>query len=88
MQGHPNGQVMVESSDKTWSTGEDVKPEDEHLRSVGVQYASEKEQRNSSKKNEEAGPTWKCHSAVGVSVEKVKSDPVKNIAQESEMLGL
>ena len=43
MQGHPNGQVMVESSDKTWSTGEDVKPEDEHLRSVGVQYASEKE---------------------------------------------
>ena len=43
MQGHPNGQVIVESSDKTWSTGEDMKPEDEYLRSVGVQYASEKE---------------------------------------------
>ena len=34
-------------------------PEDESLRSVGVQYATGKEQRKSSRKNEEAGPKWK-----------------------------
>ena len=79
---------MVESSDKTWSTGEDVKPEDEHLRSVGVQYASEKEWRNSSRKSKEAGPPWKCHSAVDVSVEKVESDAIKNnTAQKPGPLG-
>ena len=73
--------VMVESSDKTWSTGEkkgkplqysylenpmnsmkrqkDMTLEDELPRSEGVQYATGEEWRNSSRKNEEAGPKWK-----------------------------
>ena len=76
-----DGRVMVESSDKMWSTGEgNGKPlqyscpknpmnsrnrqnsmilDDEPPRSVGVQYATGEEQRNSSGKNEEAGPKWK-----------------------------
>ena len=73
--------VMVESSDKTWPTGEkkgkplqysylenpmnsmkrqkDMTLEDELPRSEGVQYATGEEWRNSSRKNEEAGPKWK-----------------------------
>ena len=73
--------VMVERSDKTWSTGEgkgkplqysslenpmnsmkrqkDMPLKDEPLRLVGVQYATEEEQRNSSRKHEEAEPKWK-----------------------------
>ena len=34
---------------------------------VGVQYATEEEQRNSSIKNEEAEPKWKRHPTVDVS---------------------
>ena len=41
--------------------------EDEPPRSVGVQYATGEEQRNSSRKNEEAGPKQKRCPAVGVS---------------------
>ena len=37
-----------------------------HPRLAGVQYATGEEQRNSSKKNEEARPKEKCHSAVDV----------------------
>ena len=66
-----NGQVMVESSDKTWSSGEgngkplkysylenpmnsmkrkkDITLKDELLRSVGTQYASGEEHKNSSR---------------------------------------
>ena len=72
---------MVDSPDKTWSTGErngkppqysclenpmncmkrqkDTTQEDEPTRMVGVQYATGEEQRNSSRKNEEAGPKMK-----------------------------
>ena len=82
-------QVMVERSDRMWSTRkgngeplqhsclktpmnsmkrqEDMTPGDELTRSVGVQYDSGKEQRNSSRKNEEAGPKWKWCSVVDVS---------------------
>ena len=81
--------VMVESSDKTWSTGEvNGKPlqysylenpmnsmkrqkdrtlKNEPPRSAGVQSAARKEQRNSSRKNEEARPKQKQHLLVGVS---------------------
>ena len=74
-------QVMVESSDKTWSPGErngkplqysclenpmssmkrqkDMTLKDELPRSVGAQYASGEEWRNSSRKNEEAEPKQK-----------------------------
>ena len=34
---------------------------DEPPRSVGIQYATGEEQRNSSRKNEEAEPKWKQH---------------------------
>ena len=73
-----DGQVMVESSDKMWSTGEgNGKPpqysclenpmknmkrqkgmtlKDELPRLVGAQYATGKEWRNNSRKNEEMEP--------------------------------
>ena len=72
---------MVESTDKTWYTGEgngkplqysclenpmnsmkrqkDMTLKDELPRSVGAQYATGEEQRNSSKRNEEAEPKQK-----------------------------
>ena len=71
--------VMVESSDKMWSTGEgngkqlqysclenplnsmkrqkDMTMKDELPRSVGAQYTTGEEWRNSSGKNEEAEPS-------------------------------
>ena len=45
----------------------DMTPEDEPSRSVGVQYATGEEQRNSSRKNEEAGPKQKQRPVVDVS---------------------
>ena len=41
--------------------------EDESPRLVGVQYATGEEWRNSSRKNEVAGPKWKQRSVVDVS---------------------
>ena len=40
---------------------------DELPRSVGAQYATREEQRNSSRMNEEAEPKWKQHPVVDVS---------------------
>ena len=40
---------------------------DEPSRSLGVQYTTREEQRNSSRRNEEAEPKWKQRSAVDVS---------------------
>ena len=45
----------------------DTTLEDESPRLVGVQYATGEEWRNSSRKNEEAGPQWKQRSVVDVS---------------------
>ena len=81
-------QVMVESSDKTWSTGEgNGKPlqysclenhmnsmkrqkdrtlKDELPRSVGTQYATGGQWRNSSRKNEEMEPKQKQYPVVDV----------------------
>ena len=81
--------VMLESSDKMWSTAEgngrplqyscienpmnsmkkqkDMTLKDEFPRSVSSQYATGEEWRNSSRKNEEAGPKWKRCSAVDIS---------------------
>ena len=83
-----DGWVLVESSDKTWSTGEgNGKPlwysclenpmnsmksqtgmtlKDEHPRLVGAQYATGKEWRNNSRKNEEMEPKRKQCPAVDV----------------------
>ena len=94
-------QVMVESSDKMWSTGEgndkplqysclenpmnsmkrqkDMTLKDELPRSVGAQYATGEEWRNSSRKNEEMEPKQKQHPVVDVRlVMEVKSNAVKN----------
>ena len=79
---------MVESSDKTWSTGEgngkplqysclenpmnsmkrqkDMTLKDELPRSVDAQYATGKEWRNNSRKNEELEPKQKQHPVVDV----------------------
>ena len=84
-----DGRVMVESSDKTWTTGEvNGKPlqypylensmnrmkrqkgydtRNEPPRSVGVRYAIREDQRYSSRKNGEAEPKQKLHSAVDAS---------------------
>ena len=84
-----DGWVMVESSDKTWSTGKgngktlpyscfenpmntmkrqkNRTLKDELPRSVGAQYATGEEWRNSSRKNEEAKPKQKQCPVVHVS---------------------
>ena len=41
--------------------------EDEHLRLVGAQYTAGEEQRNNSRRNEEAEPKWKWCPVVDVS---------------------
>ena len=48
-------------------------PKDEPPRSVGVQYATGKEQRNSSRKREETGPKQKQRPIVDVSSGEIKS---------------
>ena len=45
----------------------DMTPKDELPRSVGAQYASVEEWRNSSRRNEEAEPKQKLHPVVDVS---------------------
>ena len=45
----------------------DMTLKDEAPRSVGVQYATGEEQRNSSRKNEEAEPKWKQYPGMDVS---------------------
>ena len=58
---------------------------DELPKSVGTQFVTGEEWRNSSRKNEEAEPKQKQCPVV---VMEVKSDAVKsNIAQDSGMLG-
>ena len=83
-----DGRVLVDSPDKTWSTGEgNGKPlqysclenpmnstkmekgmtlKDELPMSVGAQYATGEEWRNSSRKNEEMEPKHKQHTVVDV----------------------
>ena len=56
----------------------DMTLKDEPPRSVGVQYATGEEQRNSFRKNEEAEPKWKGRPIVLCLVVKVKSEAVKN----------
>ena len=45
----------------------DMTLKDELPRSVAAQYAIGEEWRNSSRRNEEAEPKWKCHLVVDVS---------------------
>ena len=50
----------------------DMTLEDASPRLVGVQYATGEEWRNSSRKNEEAGPQWKQCSVVDVTGDESK----------------
>ena len=93
--------VMVESSDKMWSTGEgngnpiqysclenptnsmkrqkDITLKDELPRSVSAQYAAGEEQRNSSRRNEEAESQSENNAQLWMGlVVEVKSNVVKN----------
>ena len=85
---------MVESSDKTWSTGKrngkplqysclenptnsmkrqkDRTMKDEFPRLAGAQYATGKQQRNISRKNDEAEPKQKQHPVVVVTGDESK----------------
>ena len=61
---------------------------DELFGSVGAQYATGDQWRNSSRKNEEMEPKQKQHPFVDVTGDKARSDAVKsNILYEPEMLG-
>ena len=57
---------------------EDMKLEDEPPRLVGVQHVAGEEQRNSSRRNEEAESKRKRRPVVDVSGGELKSDAVKN----------
>ena len=92
-------QVMVESSDKMWSTGEGNGKalqysclenlmnsrnrqkyrtlKDELPRSVGAQYATGDQWRNSSRKKEETEPKQKQHPIVDVTGDKSKDQCCK-----------
>ena len=61
--------TMKRQKDRTWK--------DELPKSVGVQYATGEEWRNSSR-SEEAEPKWKRHPLVNVSGGESQSDAVKN----------
>ena len=66
----------------------DTTPKDELPRSVGVQYATEEEWRNNSRKNEEMEPKQKQHPVVDVTGDGSKVGYCKNnIALEPGMLG-
>ena len=55
----------------------DMPLKDEPPRSLGVQYATGEEQRNSSRKKEETGSKWKQCPIVDVSRGEMKSHAVK-----------
>ena len=105
-----DGWVIVESSVKTWSTGEgngephqysglenpmnsmkrqkDMTLKDELHRPVGAQYATGKEWRNNSRKNEETEQKQNTIQLWVSLLMEVKSDAVKNnIAYEPGKLG-
>ena len=69
--GEGNGKTLLycclENHMNSMKRQNDMTPEDEPSRSVGVQYAIGEEQRNSSRKNEEAGPNQRWCSVVDVS---------------------
>ena len=73
---------------KSMKRQKDMTLKDEFPRSVGAQYATGEERRNSYKSNEEAEPKWKQRPDVDVSGGESKAHAVKNsIAQEPRMLG-
>ena len=79
--GGGNGKPLQHSCLRNWWTVWKAKRYDTERwmpRSVGVQYATGEEQRNSSRKNKENEPKWKQPQLWIYLVVKVKSDAVKN----------
>ena len=60
------------------ATLKDMTLKDEFPRSVGAQYATGEEWRNSSKRNEEAESEWKQRTDVDVSGGESKAHSIKN----------
>ena len=56
----------------------DTTLKDDFPRSVGAQYATGKQWKNSSRNNEEMEPKQKQHPVVDVTCNGVKSDVIKN----------
>ena len=65
--GKPFQYSCLENLMNSMKRQKDMTPEVEPLRSEDVQYTTGEEQRNSSRKNEEAEPKWKRYSVVDVS---------------------
>ena len=61
--GHGNGKPLqhscLENPMNSMKRQKDMTLKDEPSRSAGVQYATGEEQRNSTRRNEEAEPKWK-----------------------------
>ena len=57
--GKPLQYSYLENPMNSMKRQKDMTLEDELPRSVSVQYTTGEERRNSSRKNEEAGPKWK-----------------------------
>ena len=72
MMAKPLQHSCLENSMNSMKRHKDMTLKDELPRTVDVQYAAGEEQRNSSRRNEEAEPKWKQHSPVGVSGGKSK----------------
>ena len=74
--GEGNGKTLLycclENHMNSMKRQNDMTPEDEPSRSVGVQYATGEEQRNNSRRNEEAEPKWKQHPVVDVTGDRSK----------------
>ena len=86
--GKPVQYSCLENPMNSMKRQKDTTLKDELPRSVGTQYATGDQWRNSSRRNEEAEVKQKQHPVVDILMMEVKSDSVKkNIAQEPGMLG-
>ena len=65
--GKPLQYSCLENPMNTMKRQKDRTLKDEHLRSVGAQYATGNQWRNNSRKNKEMDPKQKQHLVVGVS---------------------
>ena len=68
--GEENGKPLqyscLENSRNSMKRQKDMTLEDEHPRSIGVQYATGEECRNAPRKNEECGSKWKRRLVINV----------------------
>ena len=70
--GKPLQYSCLENSMNSMKRQKDMTQKDEFPRSVGTQYTTGEEWRNSSRKNEEAEPKHKQHLVVDVTADVIK----------------